>query len=51
VFQPGALFRLLGIPHHLLTNQLVEAEDVIGKTDSLFYTDDVKLKNGKILLG
>jgi AraC-like DNA-binding protein len=30
VFQPGALYRLLAIPQHELTNQLLEAGDVLG---------------------
>jgi len=30
VFQPGALFHLLGIPLNELTNQLIEAEDIMG---------------------
>lgn len=30
IFQPGAMFRLLGIPLNLLTNQLIEAEDILG---------------------
>lgn len=30
VFQPGALYRLLGIPAGEFTNQLIEAEDVLG---------------------
>lgn len=30
VFQPGAMYRLLGIPLVELTNQLIEAEDIMG---------------------
>jgi AraC-like DNA-binding protein len=31
VFQPGALYRLLGIPATAFNNKLIEAEDVLGK--------------------
>ncbi|RZL45316.1 MAG: AraC family transcriptional regulator [Pedobacter sp.] len=30
VFKPGAMFRLLGIPLNLLTNQMIAAEDLLG---------------------
>lgn len=45
VFQPGALHRLLGIPMAEFTNQLIEAEDVIGNqieavNDQLFHAKD-----------
>lgn len=41
VFQPGAFYRITGIPAELITNQIIQAEDVFGKevdfiTEQLF---------------
>ena len=45
VFQPGALYRLTGIPLYELTNQFVDAESIFGKeirlvNEHLSYTDN-----------
>jgi AraC-like DNA-binding protein len=40
VFQPGALFKLMGIPSGLLTNQYIDAETV--------FSADIKLVNDQI---
>ncbi|MEI7582611.1 AraC family transcriptional regulator [Runella sp.] len=39
-FQPGALFRLTGIPAHELTNRFVDAEDV--------FSNEIKLVNERL---
>lgn len=42
VFEPGALYRLLGIPAELMTNEAIEATDILGEeieqvNDQLFH--------------
>lgn len=45
IFRPGALYRLLNIPQHEFSNQLIEAEDVIGNEIGLINEQLFHAKN------